>query len=106
MNLTNLSENLEVSGKVVNAGASEWFLVDDAGTRRVSVGARAINLVNARVFLELRSAMPGDVFLPGESAPFKLRVKRCPGAILSIDVCNEGAFWFNDRGQKPLEIAL
>lgn len=98
--------DVEVAGKVVNRGDTAWFLFDDAGTLRVRIGARVVDWASGATLQELFHPIEGQALFPGESAPFEFRVKRQTGTALKLDVCNQGSFWFEERGEKPVVIPL
>jgi len=100
-------EALEVEGKVVNCGEAAWFLFDDAGDLCIQVGARVIDAATGATHEELFRSIPGQALFPNESAPFEFRVPREPGGqLLKLDVCSQGRFWFEERGEKPMIIPL
>jgi Iron-sulfur cluster-binding domain len=99
-------DDLQVEGKVVNCGETAWFLFDDAGTLRIQIGARVVDVGSGVLHGQMFTIMPGEALLPGQSAPFELCVRRRPGANLKLDVCSPGRFWFEERGEKPLIIPL
>jgi len=98
--------DLEVAGKVANRSDTAWFLFDDLGTPRVRIGARVVDPVSGAALQELFYPIQGQALFPGESAPFEFRVKRQAGATLKLDVCSQGSFWFEERGEKPVVIPL
>jgi radical SAM protein with 4Fe4S-binding SPASM domain len=100
-------ENLEVEGRVVNCGETAWFLFDDAGNLSIQIGARVIDAASGTTHQQLLCPIQGQALFPGESASFEFRVPRNAGAELKLDVCsNQGEFWFEERGEKPMVIPL
>jgi hypothetical protein len=81
-------------------------LFDDAGAPRVRIGARVVDPGTGAALQKLFRPIAGQALFPGESAPFEFRVKRQTGAALELDVCNQGNFWFEERGEKPVVIPL
>ncbi|MDP2940948.1 MAG: radical SAM protein [Candidatus Omnitrophota bacterium] len=104
-------ENSVISGKVKNIGHSVWEYRSCAESNIYKVGGRIRRYSDeAKVLKELRVAVPPGDVVAGQSFDFimPIDIDGLPKGVysLKLDMLKENCFWFEDKGNDPLEIRL